>query len=248
MSNCARTFLVLVMTGAALCAGSAEDAAGKTARLKRVAEESLVKARMLHKATAHFAVTARTLASACFERGEFAEKSAERAELAREGISVARDWIAKHPKDAAGHFFLAMNLGQLARTMNLGALKLVDEMEQGFFKARELDDKVEYAGPDRNLGLLYHQAPGWPISVGDKKKARQHFERALEIAPEYPANRLNLIEASIVWGDVTVAEKHRRALVELLPKARKAFAGEQWEPAWASWNARLQKLRIPAGE
>lgn len=248
MPNYRRTIASLAIMGWAACAGVAEEAAVQKARLKRAAEESLVSARSQHKATTQFAVTARVLASSCFERAEFAEKDSERAELAREGAAVCRDWILRHPKDAGGHFFLAMNLGQLARTMNLGALKLVDEMKGSLFKARELDDKFEYAGPDRNLGQMYHQAPGWPISLGDKKKARRHFDRALEIAADYPANWLNLIEAGMAWGDTALVKEQRRALEEVLPKARKALAGERWESHWVSWDDRLRKIRMSAGE
>ena len=248
MSNCQRTFYFLAIIAWATFAGMADDLADQKSKLKSAAEKSLVSARAQHKATFQSAVTARKLASACFDRAEFAENDSERAALAREGLAICRDWLVRHPKDAGGHFFLAMNLGQLARTMNLGALKLVDEMEQSFSKARELDDKYEYAGPDRNLGQLYHQAPGWPISLGDKKKARRHFERALEIAPDYPANRLNLIEANMVWGENAIVIEQRRALEESLPKARKAFAGERWEAHWASWEERLRKIRMSTGE
>ena len=65
-----------------------------------------------------------------------------------------------------------MNLGQLARTELLGALKLVKEMEREFKTAADLDKQFDYAGPERCLGLLYRDAPGWPASIGSRRKAR----------------------------------------------------------------------------
>ena len=92
-----------------------------------------------------------------------------------------------------------MNLGQLARTKGLGALKLVNQMEHEFTRARDLDEQLDWAGPDRNLGLLYRDAPAIG-SIGSRTKAREHLKRAVELAPQYPENRLNLIEAYLQLG------------------------------------------------
>ncbi len=78
-----------------------------------------------------------------------------------------------NPNSAPAHYYLAMNLGQLARTEFLGALKLVREMEREFKTAAELDAQFDFAGPERSLGLLYRDAPGWPVSIGSKRKARE---------------------------------------------------------------------------
>ena len=94
-----------------------------------------------------------------------------------------------------------MNLGQLARTETLGALKLVREMEREFKTAAELDGHFDYAGPERSLGLLYRDAPGWPVSIGSRRKAREWLEQAEKLAPEYPENHLNLVESYLQWHD-----------------------------------------------
>jgi len=44
-------------------------------------------------------------------------------------------------------------------------------MERRFHTARQLQETLDYAGPDRNLGLLYWRAPGWPASVGSRPQA-----------------------------------------------------------------------------
>ena len=68
-----------------------------------------------------------------------------------------------------------MNLGQLARTRGLSALKLVDQMEREFTRARDLDEHLDWAGPDRNLGLLYGDAPVIG-SIGSRTRRAGAFE------------------------------------------------------------------------
>jgi len=34
-----------------------------------------------------------------------------------------------------------------------------------------------------SLGSLYYKVPGWPIGFGDKKKAREYLEKALQLNP-----------------------------------------------------------------
>src|SRR5439155_14472761 len=134
---------------------------------------------------------------------------------------------------------LGMNLGQLARTKGLGALKIVDQMEREFKAARELDEHLDYAGPDRNLGLLYRDAPSVG-SVGSRTKARKHLQRAAELAPEYPENGLNLIETCLRWSDRNGARRELKALEAAWPEARSKFSGPNWSVSWADWEQRLK--------
>src|SRR6266850_4859493 len=55
-------------------------------------------------------------ARACFDRAEFATNSTERAEIAELGIAACQQLIAREPKSAPAHYYLGMNLGQLAQT------------------------------------------------------------------------------------------------------------------------------------
>ena len=135
-----------------------------------------------------------------------------------------------------------MNLGQLARTKTLGALKIVDEMEREFKMARALDEHFDHAGPDRNLGLLYLEAPRI-ASIGNRSKARQHLLKAVELAPDYPDNRLNFGEACLRWGDYHLAKRELEALEEIWPSSRAKFSGPDWEASWLDWEQRLKWLR-----
>jgi tetratricopeptide (TPR) repeat protein len=136
-----------------------------------------------------------------------------------------------------------MDLGQLARTELLGALKLVKEMEREFKTAAGLDEKFDFAGPERNLGLLYRDAPGWPASIGSKRKARNFLERAVKLAPDYPENHLNLAESYLQWRENDSARLKLNALDSLWPKAQTNFTGEKWEQSWSDWSTRRDAVR-----
>lgn len=180
-------------------------------------------------------------ARACFEYSDFTASSVQRADVAIEGIAASRQYIAAQPKAAAGHYYLALNLGELARTELLGALKLVKEMEPEFKLAVQLDPKFDYAGPARNLGLLYRDAPGWPTSIGSKRKALSLLEQAAKLAPDYPENRLNLVETRLQWKERDDARRELKLLDALWPKAQTNFTGVAWEQSWADWNSRRDK-------
>ncbi len=181
-------------------------------------------------------------ARACFDVGEFATNSAERAEIAEQGIKLCRELIARDPNLAQGHYYLGMNLGQLARTRGLSALKLVGEMETEFKRARELDEKFDNAGADRNLGLLYRDAPRL-ASIGSRSKAQRFLQKAAEVAPDFPENRLNLIESFLKWNDRNGAKRELKALEELWPKAATILSGQEWACNWMDWKKQLQQVK-----
>jgi tetratricopeptide (TPR) repeat protein len=188
------------------------------------------------------AAAAWEFARASFDLADFATNRTERAAIAERGISACRQVIAREPNLAPAHYYLGMNLGQLAQTKSLGALKLVGQMECEFSLARKLDEQFDFAGPDRNLGLLYRDAPALG-SIGSRAKARLHLQRAVELAPQYPENRLNLIESYLKWGDRNGARRELQTLEEVWPSARTNLVGAAWAVSWTDWDPRLRKVR-----
>jgi tetratricopeptide (TPR) repeat protein len=212
------------------------------------AEKNFLEARKRFQTNTNDTEAAWKFGQACFDWADFAKTNDQRESIAGEGIAACRQLIARDPKSAPGHYYLAMNLGQLAQTKTLGALRIVDEMEREFKGARELDAKVDYAGPDRGLGLLYFEAPGWPASIGSKSKARQHLQRAAQLAPGYPENHICLLEAYLKWADKKSVARELKSTEELLPAARKEFTGEAWERSWVDWDKRWKRIREKAAE
>jgi len=183
-------------------------------------------------------------AQACFDLAELDEE--ERARIAEEAIDACRKSV-KTNTNAGNHYYLGMNMGQLARTKKLGALKLVDEMEVAFKKAIDTDPKFDYAGADRSLGMLYRDAPGWPASIGSRSKAKQHLLKAVQLAPQYPGNHISLIESFIAWGDLNAA---RTAVLQAEPHLRRArleLAGDRWKESWRDWDHSWERIRRRTG-
>ena len=223
-------------------AGAAQDQNSLADRAERAfaaAAQSAGRERTNIPALIHLSRTA-------FEWAEFSPSNDQRAEVATRGIEAARTAIQKADTNAAAHYWLAMNLGQLARTKSLGALKLVREMETEFLRARSLDPRVDFAGPDRSLGFLYRDAPGWPTSIGNRKKSRTHLEAAVQLEPDFPDNQIALAESFFEWGDKQSFSRQLEAAESVMDKARKTFTGPEWDASWADWNKRLDILRSKA--
>jgi tetratricopeptide (TPR) repeat protein len=238
----AKNCLVILFLLAAATTAPGADATDKIFRAR--AETELARAQKLFQAETN-AATAAPLARASFDCADLATNGTQRAAFAQAGIAACHLWLAREPKPAPAHYYLAMNLGKLAEAEapSLAAYRLVHEVEREFKTAAELDVRYDFAGPARTLGELYFQAPGWPLSVGSRHKAREWFERAAALAPDYPENQLNLAEAHLKWRNRDEAEKTLQKIEALWPAARTNFTGAARERDWLDWNARRAAAR-----
>jgi tetratricopeptide (TPR) repeat protein len=229
--------LILICLGLFVWVGSASDL-----NLPAQAQRAFWEALKRYEAEPGNGQAAWQFARACFDRAEFATNSTERAQIADLGIAACQQLIVREPKSAPAHYYLGMNLGQLAQTKGLGALKIVDQMQREFSIVRDLDHQFDYAGADRALGLLYRDAPAI-ASIGSRSKARHHLQCAKELAPDYPENGLNLIEAYLKWSDRNGARRELKALEDSWARARKNLAGERWAASWTDWEKRLKQVK-----
>ena len=179
---------------------------------------------------------------ACFDLAELATNKTERAALAEQGIAACKQAVARQSNSAPAQYYLGMTIGELAQTRGISALGLVSEMERAFSRARELDERIDWAGPDRNLGLLYRDAPRL-ISVGNRGKAQKHLKRAVELAPQYPENRLNLTEAYLQWNSRKDAQREFSLLEQSWPSARTNLTGITWAGSWPDWQSRFDNIK-----
>jgi hypothetical protein len=180
------------------------------------------------------------LGRASYDWAEFATNSEQRAKVSQAGITACRLMVMQDPKSARAHYYLAMDYGELAEAEapSLAAYKLIWEIEREFKTAAELDERLDYAGPARCLGLLYRDAPGWPISIGSRHKALEFLDRAAALAPDYPENQLNLLESHVRWRQSGEADKAWQKLAALWPAARTNLTGVAWEASWNDWTKR----------
>jgi tetratricopeptide (TPR) repeat protein len=186
------------------------------------------------------ATNAWQLGRASYDWAEFATNTDERAAVAQTGIAACKQLLARDPQSAPAHYYLAMDLGQLAEAEapSLTAYKLVREIEREFKAADDLDERLDFAGPPRCLGLLYRDAPGWPFSIGNKHKAREYLDHAAALAPDFPENQLNLVESHVRWRQAADAETAWQKLAAIWPAAHTNLTGVAWESDWDDWNTR----------
>ena len=186
------------------------------------------------------------LARTAFDYGDLAPNDVIREQVANHGIATARAAIAAHTNCVGAHYYLALNTGELARTKMWGALKLLTEMERELKYVIQHDPKYDYAGGHRTIGVLYSEAPGWPTSVGDRKKARFNLEKAVEIAPEFPENHICYMEALVKWKEWKTLTDALADYQSALSKAKEKFTGPDWAYEWYDWGRRekLVQMRI----
>ncbi len=80
------------------------------------------RAQMQFQSNTNDAAAAWQFARACFDFNDFVTNNAERADLANQGIAACRHSLARESNSAPGHYYLAIELGQLADTRrNLAA-------------------------------------------------------------------------------------------------------------------------------
>ncbi len=67
---------------------------------------------------------------------------------------------------------------------DLSALSNLEEARNLLQQAIKINPSALDGAAYLALGCLYYQAPGWPISFGDNKKAEQYLRKALALNPE----------------------------------------------------------------
>jgi tetratricopeptide (TPR) repeat protein len=130
--------------------------------------------------------------------GEYSEDADDRLFFFNEGVECGREGVALNEDSLEANFWLAVNYGSYGQDKGImQSLALVAPIREHADKALRLDESYFYGGPHRVLGRLFHRAPGFPISVGNTRKAIEHLERAVELGPKFFLNRLFLAEAYI---------------------------------------------------
>jgi len=166
------------------------------------------------------------LGHTCFVLGQLAP-SQQSMGYYRQGQSYAETLIREAPHRVEGHYWLAMNLcGQADDGGKLLGRKLLPRILEELKRAVALDETYDQAGAHRVLGRIYYEAPGWPLSVGDLAKSRQHLQAAVRLAPATSTNHLYLAETLIRLKDNPAAEPE---LQQVLKSTRGAVKPQDLE-------------------
>ena len=99
----------------------------------------------------------------------------------------------------------------------LGALSLAKQAKGLYEQAIRIDGKALDGSAYNSLGVLYYKVPGWPVGFGDKAKARELLQQALEINPKG-------IDANFFYAEYLVEGKRGEEAVPYLERALQAPA------------------------
>lgn len=109
-------------------------------------------------------------------------------------------------------YWYAALLGRIGQTRGiLQSLFMVKPMQESLERVIELDP--EYASAYYVLSMLYMEAPGWPLSVGNKSKSLEYALLAVALDPNEYDFQYNL---AVVYLDNNKEEKAQMTLEHLL--------------------------------
>ena len=108
----------------------------------------------------------------------------------------------------------------------LGALKIVKKARRAFDQAIEIDGDVLNGSAHTSLGVLYYKVPGWPLGFGSDKKAEEHLQAGLRIAP-YSIDA-NYFMADFLYhqGDKEQAKQYLLRALQAAPRPNRPLADQ----------------------
>lgn len=162
-----------------------------------------------------------------------------------EGKQQALAALEISPESVEARFWWAVHEAKLAEeTRSLSSLRSLKKIEKVLRDISEKAPEYGHGAADRVLGKIYTEAPSW-ISIGSHAKAELHLRRALEMFPDYSANRIAYAAFLASQGQVKVAQNYVRNVTDAqkVPDSDKdPFALDSLD-----WTAALSRIHS-AGE
>lgn len=152
--------------------------------------------------------------------GEGALDAGDKLAFFEEGVECGKSGVEINADSLESNFWLAVNSGSYGQEKGImQSLAMISPIKAAAEKALALDESYFYGGPWRVLGRLYHQAPGFPFSIGSPKKAVECLEKAVNLGPKFFLNRLFLAEAYLSNRDKARAKPHLEWILNTPPNA-----------------------------
>lgn len=147
-----------------------------------------------------------TVASAAAEAAE--ELRLGRAAIARDsrlaaferGLAAAERCSAIAPSNPTCDYWVGFALLLRARELRAAAAPSIPRLRRALERVAADAPEMEGGGADRNLALLYADAPRPPFGPGNPERAVAHAQRALALAPLHPGNSYALGAALAAIG------------------------------------------------
>ena len=173
---------------------------------------------------------AREAVSLCM-RAAATERESEREALLEQGLTVAERAVAASERDAKAHFAVFCNLGrQVAESgASLACVSQVKRLRAEIDRTLALEPHFVDALAAK--GAMLVRLPS--LLGGDEDEGERLLRRAVELAPEDPATRLELAKALAEKGDDDAALQEANTVLALAKGAGAPEASEARELAHA---------------
>jgi tetratricopeptide (TPR) repeat protein len=143
--------------------------------------------------------------------------------LAEEAASLAETY----PKQAQAKIWQGIIVStEAGMNRGLSALSKLKKAKVLFLAAIEDDATALQGSAYTSLASLYYQVPGWPISFGSSKKARQYFALALKMNPDGIDSNFFYADFLRQQEDYAGAKKHLERALAAKPRVGRALADE----------------------
>ena len=131
----------------------------------------------------------------------------QRSRWGKDGWDLAERAIVLNPNDVAGYYWAAFCMGNYA--LGLGVVKALSQGMEGKFRdrlarAQALNPTYDWGGAETAWGRFFDKLP-WPKR--DRKKAEEHFRKAIELNPSALRARVYLA-SSYHDSDRVIEAKH----------------------------------------
>lgn len=133
------------------------------------------------------------LAELAYWLGEVVEDEPALPHL-EEGLTYAEKASELDDENPSAHYWRGVLMGRIGEERGiLQSLFMVGDIMRAVERTLELDP--EHGGAHLLASQVYRKAPGWPISLGNRKKALEHALEAVRLNPDATNRMLNLAEA-----------------------------------------------------
>lgn len=157
-------------------------------------------------------------------------------------VEQAHQLSTRYPEASEVMIWEAITLSGYAKSMGplhpVNALKAAEQARDLLLASIKTNPQALHGSAYTTLGSLYFRVPGWPIGFGDKKKAREYLEKALQLNP-------NGIDSNYFYADFLRAQGEYAEAVSYYQKALQAPARAGREDADAGRRQEVEEgLRL----
>ena len=174
-----------------------------------------------------------------------AESNKRRIEIGKLSLRLAKEAIALKPEAPGGYLWAGASIALIGLPRGiLNSLQLVPDGKAYFEKSIAIDPGYLKGVGYSLMGHAYAVVPGFPLSVGDKKKALEYLAKARKLDPD--STLTLLFVADLFWSLDQM--KEATEVLEEIPRHKPATELEYFLDETNKRKAREMLEAIKAGK